>query len=103
MVEDPLPPADLLIVKHVLQHIPNRDVLKFLPQLKKYKHVLLVNSADPLFSGTTKTPPWAVTAIWIDPPALQPQGQQSVGLHRDVNAHVVLHLFQRGQSPEGVT
>jgi SAM-dependent methyltransferase len=44
IVEDDLPPADLLISKDVLQHLPNADVLKFLTkQVPKYKHVLLVN------------------------------------------------------------
>jgi SAM-dependent methyltransferase len=46
IVEQELPPADLLISKHVLQHLPNADVQKFLPQLHKYKHVLLVNGVD---------------------------------------------------------
>jgi len=47
VVDDDLPPADLLIVKHVLQHLPNEAVLKFLRQLPKYKHVLLTNGVDP--------------------------------------------------------
>lgn len=46
IVEDDLPPADLLISKHVLQHLPNADVLEFLEQLPKYKHVLLINGID---------------------------------------------------------
>ena len=47
MVEQDLPPADLLISKHVLQHLPTEDVLKFLRQLPKYKHVLLTASVNP--------------------------------------------------------
>jgi SAM-dependent methyltransferase len=47
VVDDNLPPADLLICKHVLQHLPNRDVIKFLRQLSKYKHTLLVNGVNP--------------------------------------------------------
>lgn len=47
IVEDDLPPADLLISKHVLQHLPHADVKKFLDkQLRKYKHVLLTNGVD---------------------------------------------------------
>jgi len=38
-----LPPADLLICKDVLQHLPDRAVLDFLPQLSKYKYTLLTN------------------------------------------------------------
>jgi SAM-dependent methyltransferase len=47
IVELDLPPADLLICKHVLQHLPTRDVQQFLFQAHKYKHVLLTNSVDP--------------------------------------------------------
>jgi len=47
VVELDLPPADLLICKHVLQHLPTRDVRTFLGQLRKYRHVLLTNSINP--------------------------------------------------------
>ncbi len=46
IVDADLPPADLLIVKHVLQHLPTASVQKFLGQLPKYKHVLLVDSVN---------------------------------------------------------
>lgn len=46
ILTEPLPSADLLICKHVLQHLPNRDVFRFLPQLRKFKHALLVDSVD---------------------------------------------------------
>src|SRR5258706_10371576 len=46
VVELDLPPADLLICKHVLQHLPTRDVQRFLAQLPKYRHVLLTNSVS---------------------------------------------------------
>ena len=46
VVELNLPPADLLICKHVLQHLPTKDVHRFLTQLTKYKHVLLTNSVN---------------------------------------------------------
>ncbi|MFL6157915.1 MAG: methyltransferase domain-containing protein [Marmoricola sp.] len=42
-----LPPADLLICKDVLQHLPDGAVLDFLPQLSKYKYVLLTNDLGP--------------------------------------------------------
>jgi SAM-dependent methyltransferase len=45
-LEQELPAADLLISKNVLQHLSNADVAKFLPQLKKYKHVLLIDGVD---------------------------------------------------------
>lgn len=46
IIDQDLPAADLLISKHVLQHLPNRDVAKFLTKLSKYKHVLLINGVS---------------------------------------------------------
>ena len=43
LTED-LPEADLMICKHVLQHIPNRDVFTFLKQLPKFTHSLILNA-----------------------------------------------------------
>lgn len=48
IVDTDLPPADLLICKEVLQHLPNADVAKFLTQLPKYKHVLIMNAVSPV-------------------------------------------------------
>jgi 2-polyprenyl-3-methyl-5-hydroxy-6-metoxy-1,4-benzoquinol methylase len=55
IVEAELPPADLLISKHVLQHLSNRDVTKFLTQLPKYKHVLLINGVDRMTMSAANT------------------------------------------------
>jgi SAM-dependent methyltransferase len=54
IVEDDLPAADLIISKHVLQHLPNANVSAFLAkQLPKYKHALLTNGVNPAtFSAT---------------------------------------------------
>lgn len=46
IVKDELPPADLLIVKHVFQHLPNDAVSQALLQLAKFKHILLVDSVN---------------------------------------------------------
>jgi SAM-dependent methyltransferase len=46
IVKTDLPPADLLIIKHVLQHLPNESVQRLLGQLPKYKHVVLVDSVN---------------------------------------------------------
>jgi SAM-dependent methyltransferase len=56
IVEDDLPAADLLISKHVLQHLPNADVQRFLDkQVKKYKHVLLTNGVHAvLMTGSNR-------------------------------------------------
>jgi SAM-dependent methyltransferase len=48
IVTDELPAADLLIVKHVLQHLPNDDVKKAIARMGRYKHVLLVDTVNPL-------------------------------------------------------
>ncbi|MGE5183844.1 MAG: class I SAM-dependent methyltransferase [Acidobacteriota bacterium] len=48
IVDTDLPPADLLISKQVLQHLPNADVEKFLKQIKKYKFALIMDSVDPI-------------------------------------------------------
>jgi SAM-dependent methyltransferase len=47
IVEDNLPAADLLISKHVLQHLPNKDVTTFIKkQIPKYKYALLTSGVD---------------------------------------------------------
>lgn len=43
-----LPQADLLIVKDVLQHLPNQLVHDFLPSLKKFRHALITNCTNPI-------------------------------------------------------
>lgn len=47
IVTDDLPPADLLICKQVLQHLPTADIERFLSTLHKYAHVLLIDSVNP--------------------------------------------------------
>ncbi|MDR3522033.1 MAG: glycosyltransferase [Acidocella sp.] len=42
---DELPSADMVIIKDVLQHWSNEDILNFLPKLKKYPRVLITNGA----------------------------------------------------------
>jgi hypothetical protein len=47
IVRDELPPADLLIVKDVLQHLSNADITRFRAQLPRYRHVLIVGDVLP--------------------------------------------------------
>lgn len=47
LITEDLPSADLLICKHVLQHLPNSDILLFLQQLQKFKYCLITNQVDP--------------------------------------------------------
>jgi SAM-dependent methyltransferase len=46
IVRTPLPAADLLVCKDVLQHLPAENVLAFLAQLPKYKDALLTDTVD---------------------------------------------------------
>lgn len=41
-----LPQADLIIIKDVLQHWPNKKIKTFLPKLATYKHILITNTCD---------------------------------------------------------
>ena len=43
----PLPSANLLICKDVLQHLPNQEVQKLIAQLYKFKHCLIINDVNP--------------------------------------------------------
>ena len=45
--KDPLPEADLLIMKDVLQHWPNQDIQAFIPKLSTFKYALLTNGFPP--------------------------------------------------------
>lgn len=46
IAKENLPPADLLILKDVIQHWTNEEILAFLPQFKKYKYVLVTNDVE---------------------------------------------------------
>jgi hypothetical protein len=43
ILECDLPPADLVILKDVLQHWPNDVIKRFLPRLGAFPHVLITN------------------------------------------------------------
>jgi SAM-dependent methyltransferase len=45
--DDPLPNADLLITKDVLQHWSNAKIHAFLPQLSRYRYALITNCVNP--------------------------------------------------------
>lgn len=44
---DALPTADLILVKDVLQHLPNEAVFSFLQCLPKYRYALITNCINP--------------------------------------------------------
>jgi SAM-dependent methyltransferase len=43
-----LPKSDLLICKDVLQHLPVKDIKRFLKKTHKYKYCLITNDVDPV-------------------------------------------------------
>ncbi len=45
-VHDELPRADLLILKDVLQHWSNTDILRFLPKMRQFPRALVTNGFD---------------------------------------------------------
>jgi len=40
------PDADLVICKHVMQHLSNKDVFAILERIKKYKHCIIINQIE---------------------------------------------------------
>ncbi len=95
MIEDDLPAADLLISKHVLQHLPNADVKKFLDkQLKKYKHVLLTNGVNGEFlSGLNKDiKPGDYRELDITRPPFNVQGAKELTYWANAFMHQVVHI-----------
>lgn len=67
-VTDDLPAADLLIVKDVLQHWSNADILAFLPQLAKYRSALITSSfPDYALGHVNRDMPAGVNFRPIDP------------------------------------
>lgn len=64
-----LPPADLLICKDVLQHLPNTYVHMFLNKINVYPYALLTNDI-----ATYKQPPW--TRFWRPRPFGPPKNSE---------------------------
>jgi SAM-dependent methyltransferase len=46
LMVEPLPPADLLICKDVLQHWPNAVIFEFLKNISQFKYCLITNDID---------------------------------------------------------
>jgi SAM-dependent methyltransferase len=95
IVEDDLPAADLLISKHVLQHLPNSDVQKFLDrQAKKYKHVLLVNGVHPVFmtGRNADIKPGGYRELDVTQPPFKARGIKPLTWWASGHMHQVVHL-----------
>ncbi|HTR52984.1 MAG TPA: class I SAM-dependent methyltransferase [Kofleriaceae bacterium] len=100
IVDTDLPPADLLIVKHVLQHLPNADVAKFISQLSKYKHVLIVDGVDrqTLSALNTDTVPGGYRQLDLTAPPFNLHGTKVLTYLGDDQAmHQVVHIIHGGR------
>ncbi|MHB8876793.1 MAG: class I SAM-dependent methyltransferase [Myxococcaceae bacterium] len=97
IVEEDLPPADLLIVKHVLQHLPLLDIHKFLRQMPKYKHVLLIDgvSAGTLMGANSEIAPGQYRTLDLTAPPFNLPARKVLIYADASNTHQVLHLLQR--------
>lgn len=100
IVRDPMPPADLLVVKDVLQHLSHADIARFLAQLPRYRHVLIVNDVHP--DSLTAEPQDIQTGGYrpLDSTRLPHSmpGTKVLAWHHDGYTKLVLHLQQR-ESP----
>lgn len=97
ITEIDLPPADLVISKHVLQHIPNRDVSAFLKQLPKYKHALLVNGVGDVTLSSTNPDILPGEYRALDPtaaPFLLP-GIKELTYWDEMHMHQVVHYERK--------
>ncbi len=96
IVETELPAADLLISKHVLQHLPNSAVEKFLRQLRKYRHVLLINGVDPrtLSGNNMDIGPGGYRLLDVTQPPFNVEGIKVLTYQDSAKAmHQVLYIF----------
>lgn len=95
IVEDELPAADLLISKHVLQHLPERDVKKFLLQLPKFKHALLTNGVDTSTlssNNATDIKPGEYRTLDITKPPFGIPGAKLLTYWDGLHMHQVVHV-----------
>jgi SAM-dependent methyltransferase len=95
IVDADLPPADLLIVKHVLQHLPTADVQKFLhTQLGKYKHVLITDSvnAQLLPANNRDIEPGQYRELDVTLPPFGVPGTKELLYMANKHMHQVVHL-----------
>jgi SAM-dependent methyltransferase len=94
IIETDLPPADLLLVKHVLQHLPNQTVLRFLRQLPKYKFVLLTDGVDDktLSAPNVDIPAGAYRPIDLTRPPFNLPAVKALLYNDGLDTHEVLFL-----------
>lgn len=90
-IEVEVPAADLMICKHVLQHMPNRDIFSFLKLLPKFKHCLILN-AMPLDGQNIEHeilkefPFWDDRGIDLTLPPFNVKGERVLKYKQEVNS-----------------
>ena len=101
IVEDELPAADLLISKHVLQHLPDAAVKEFLRRLPQYRHVLLINGVNAVtLSASHKTPivPGGYRPLDVTRPPFDVPGKKVLTYWDGHHMHQVVHVDNRSPS-----
>lgn len=97
ILTDELPPADLIISKHVLQHLPNADVKRFLARLGQYRHALLTDGVNPR-SLSSDNPDIPIGAFrYLDPtqPPFSLEGRKALTWWDGLHMQQVVHLERR--------
>jgi SAM-dependent methyltransferase len=94
IVRDELPPADLLIVKDVLMHLSNADITRFLGQLPRYRHVLIVNDVR---TGSLTAEPLDIRSGGVRPidmtqPPHRLKGAKLLAWRHGENTKLVIHV-----------
>ncbi len=94
ILETDLPAADLLISKHVLQHLPTSAVHAFLRQLPKYKHVLIINGVDQqtLTADNTNIAVGGYRHLDVTAPPFNLVGAKVLTYVANDHAHQIVHI-----------
>ena len=102
IVDDELPPADLIIVKQVLQHLPNSAVQRFLKQLPKYKHALIVEDVDSmtLSAKNVDIEPGAFRFLDVTRPPFNLKGAKLLSFWDGGNTVQALYVPQQVDVPQ---
>lgn len=95
-----IPDADLMLCKHVLQHMPNCDVFSFLKLLSQFKHSLILN-AMPVgqinidYPVQERFPFWEDRGIDITLPPFNVEGKRVLKYSQPMNgsgADLLIHV-----------
>ena len=94
IVRDDLPPADLLLVKDVLQHLSHADIARVLAKLPRYRHVLIVNDVqqDSLSAAYQDIPTGGYRPLDLTLPPYSLRGAKVLAYRLGANTKLVLHV-----------